>query len=171
MWLKVRQNPLQSCYRHCHFLIVLWIVYRYRRHWSHCLCHCLQVPVSLFFSSLFCSIVYRYLCHCSFPHCFVLLFTGTGVIVISPTRELSLQTFGVLKELLKHHNHTYGLIMGGTNRAEEAKKLAKGVNIIVATPGRLLDHLQVSTVCRINTQLFCVNLRSFYLYADEIQAK
>ncbi|XP_060596104.1 uncharacterized protein LOC132750179 [Ruditapes philippinarum] len=70
------------------------------------------------------------------------IFLGTGVIVISPTRELSMQTFGVLKELLKYHCHTYGLIMGGTNRHEEAKKLSKGVNILVATPGRLLDHLQ-----------------------------
>ena len=57
-----------------------------------------------------------------------------------------MQTFGVLKELLKYHHHTYGLIMGGTNRQEEAKKLGKGVNILVATPGRLLDHLQVSTI-------------------------
>ncbi|CAG5118180.1 unnamed protein product [Candidula unifasciata] len=67
---------------------------------------------------------------------------GTGVIIISPTRELSMQTFGVLKELLKYHHHTYGLVMGGTNRADEAKKLSKGINILVATPGRLLDHLQ-----------------------------
>ena len=70
------------------------------------------------------------------------------MVVISPTRELSMQTFGVLKELLKYHNHTYGLVMGGTNRAEEAKKLARGVNAIVATPGRLLDHLQVSGLVR-----------------------
>jgi len=69
--------------------------------------------------------------------------TGTGAIIISPTRELSMQTFGVLKELLKYHSHTYGLIMGGTNRQEEAKKLCRGVNILVATPGRLLDHMQV----------------------------
>lgn len=67
---------------------------------------------------------------------------GTGVIIISPTRELSMQTFGVLRELLKHHYHTYGLIMGGANRNSEAAKLAKGINIVVATPGRLLDHLQ-----------------------------
>jgi ATP-dependent RNA helicase DDX18/HAS1 len=67
---------------------------------------------------------------------------GTGVLIISPTRELSMQTFGVLRELLKHHNHTYGLIMGGANRNSEAQKLAKGINILVATPGRLLDHLQ-----------------------------
>jgi len=67
---------------------------------------------------------------------------GTGIIIISPTRELSMQTFGVLRELLKHHYHTYGLIMGGANRNSEAQKLAKGINILVATPGRLLDHLQ-----------------------------
>jgi len=67
---------------------------------------------------------------------------GTGVIIISPTRELSMQTFGVLRELLKHHYHTYGLIMGGANRTTEAQKLQKGINILVATPGRLLDHLQ-----------------------------
>ena len=36
--------------------------------------------------------------------------------------------------------------MGGTSRSEEAKKLARGINIIVATPGRLLDHLQVCVV-------------------------
>jgi len=67
---------------------------------------------------------------------------GTGVVIISPTRELSMQTFGVLRELLKHHYHTYGLIMGGANRAAEAQKLEKGINVLVATPGRLLDHLQ-----------------------------
>jgi ATP-dependent RNA helicase DDX18/HAS1 len=34
--------------------------------------------------------------------------------------------------------------MGGANRKAEAEKLAKGVNLLVATPGRLLDHLQNS---------------------------
>uniref|UniRef100_A0A4X2KZ40 ATP-dependent RNA helicase n=1 Tax=Vombatus ursinus TaxID=29139 RepID=A0A4X2KZ40_VOMUR len=67
---------------------------------------------------------------------------GTGVLILSPTRELAMQTFGVLKELMSHHVHTYGLIMGGSNRSAEAQKLANGINIIVATPGRLLDHMQ-----------------------------
>uniref|UniRef100_A0A9J7XIC5 ATP-dependent RNA helicase n=1 Tax=Cyprinus carpio carpio TaxID=630221 RepID=A0A9J7XIC5_CYPCA len=67
---------------------------------------------------------------------------GTGVVILSPTRELAMQTYGVLKELMTHHVHTYGLIMGGSNRSAEAQKLSNGVNIIVATPGRLLDHLQ-----------------------------
>ncbi|XP_075037309.1 ATP-dependent RNA helicase DDX18 [Mixophyes fleayi] len=67
---------------------------------------------------------------------------GTGVLILSPTRELAMQTYGVLKELMAHHVHTYGLIMGGSNRSAEAQKLANGVNIVVATPGRLLDHMQ-----------------------------
>lgn len=67
---------------------------------------------------------------------------GTGALVIAPTRELAMQTFGVLQELLTHQNQTLGLIMGGTSRQSEANKLAKGVNFLVATPGRLLDHLQ-----------------------------
>ena len=62
-----------------------------------------------------------------------------------------MQTYGVLKELMAHHVHTFGLLMGGSNRSAEAQRLANGVNILVATPGRLLDHLQVST-----PGLFCV---------------
>ena len=67
---------------------------------------------------------------------------GTGVIVVSPTRELALQIFGVARELMSHHSQTYGIVIGGANRRAEAEKLQKGVNLIIATPGRLLDHLQ-----------------------------
>ncbi|KAI8921040.1 P-loop containing nucleoside triphosphate hydrolase protein [Powellomyces hirtus] len=67
---------------------------------------------------------------------------GTGVVVISPTRELALQIFGVAKELMKYHHQTFGIVMGGANRKAEADKLGKGVNVLIATPGRLLDHLQ-----------------------------
>lgn len=67
---------------------------------------------------------------------------GTGVIVVSPTRELALQIFGVARELMAHHSQTYGIVIGGANRRAEAEKLTKGVNLVVATPGRLLDHLQ-----------------------------
>ncbi|CZS99424.1 probable ATP-dependent RNA helicase HAS1 [Rhynchosporium agropyri] len=66
---------------------------------------------------------------------------GTGVIIVSPTRELALQIFGVARELMSYHSQTYGIVIGGANKRAEAEKLAKGVNLIVATPGRLLDHL------------------------------
>ncbi|KAL4792077.1 P-loop containing nucleoside triphosphate hydrolase protein [Aspergillus venezuelensis] len=67
---------------------------------------------------------------------------GTGVLVVSPTRELALQIFGVARELLTAHSQTYGIVIGGANRRAEAEKLTKGVNLLIATPGRLLDHLQ-----------------------------
>jgi ATP-dependent RNA helicase DDX18/HAS1 len=68
---------------------------------------------------------------------------GTGVIVISPTRELALQIFGVCKELMKFHTQTFGIVMGGANKRSEEEKLVKGVNLLISTPGRLLDHLKV----------------------------
>ena len=89
---------------------------------------------------------------------------GTGVIIISPVRELAVQIYQELQKLMNgYHRQTYGLVMGQTNRTEESKKLAKGVNIIVATPGRLLDHLQ-------NTASFhCRNLQCLIIdEADRI---
>lgn len=68
---------------------------------------------------------------------------GTGVIIVSPTRELAIQIYGVAEELCKYHQLTHGLVIGGSNRKAETEKLVKGVNLLVATPGRLLDHLQV----------------------------
>ncbi|PVG02772.1 putative HAS1-helicase associated with Set1p [Serendipita vermifera] len=67
---------------------------------------------------------------------------GTGIIVVSPTRELALQIFGVAKDLMEHHSQTLGIVMGGANRKAEVDKLVKGVNLLIATPGRLLDHLE-----------------------------
>ncbi|KAG6789398.1 hypothetical protein POTOM_005496 [Populus tomentosa] len=67
---------------------------------------------------------------------------GTGVVVICPTRELAIQTHAVAKDLLKYHSQTLGLVIGGAARRGEAERLVKGVNLLVATPGRLLDHLQ-----------------------------
>ncbi|KAK8489571.1 hypothetical protein V6N13_123355 [Hibiscus sabdariffa] len=67
---------------------------------------------------------------------------GTGVIVICPTRELAIQTHKVAEDLLKYHSQTLGLVIGGSDRRGEARRIVKGVNLLVATPGRLLDHLQ-----------------------------
>lgn len=67
---------------------------------------------------------------------------GTAAVIISPTRELALQIYGVVADLCKYHSQSYGICMGGANRKLEADKLARGVALLVATPGRLLDHLQ-----------------------------
>ncbi|XP_071715671.1 ATP-dependent RNA helicase HAS1-like [Rutidosis leptorrhynchoides] len=88
---------------------------------------------------------------------------GTGVVVICPTRELAIQTHAVAKDLLKYHSQTLGLVIGGAARRGEAERLVKGVNLLVATPGRLLDHLQ-------NTKGFIYkNLKCFVIdEADRI---
>ena len=66
---------------------------------------------------------------------------GVGIIVITPTRELALQIYDVAKDLLFLAHKKCGVIIGGGYRKKEAKKLIRGVNLLIATPGRLLDHL------------------------------
>lgn len=85
---------------------------------------------------------------------------GAGAIIICPTRELAIQTHGVAKDLLKHHSQTLGMVTGGVSRRKEAERLAKGVNILVATPGRLLNHI-------LHTEWF--NYRNLkFLIIDEV---
>ncbi|KAL9664931.1 hypothetical protein QQ045_020340 [Rhodiola kirilowii] len=67
---------------------------------------------------------------------------GTVVIVLCPTRELAIQTHIAAVKLMKHHTQTVGLVIGGADRRKESELLLKGVNLLVATPGRLLDHLR-----------------------------
>eukprot|EP00055_Hartaetosiga_balthica_P003485 m.7978 g.7978 ORF g.7978 m.7978 type:complete len:611 (+) comp2975_c0_seq1:167-1999(+) len=87
---------------------------------------------------------------------------GTGCIIISPTRELAQQTFGVLESLLEHHSQTSCLSVGGLDRRAEAKRLGNGANFICATPGRLLDHLS-------NTNFKCDRLQMLIIdEADRI---
>lgn len=51
---------------------------------------------------------------------------------------------------MAQHSQTFGIVMGGANRRAEVDKLVKGVNLLVATPGRLLDHLEVRTSSVVN---------------------
>ncbi|KAM0948295.1 putative RNA helicase [Dioscorea sansibarensis] len=68
---------------------------------------------------------------------------GTFALVLVPTRELCMQVYEILQKLLhRFHWIVPGYIMGGENRSKEKARLRKGVNILIATPGRLLDHLR-----------------------------
>ncbi|WVQ85874.1 ATP-dependent RNA helicase DBP4 [Cryptococcus sp. DSM 104549] len=69
---------------------------------------------------------------------------GLGAVVISPTRELAVQTFTQLRDIGKYHNFSAGLVIGGKPLKEEQERLGR-MNILIATPGRLLQHLD-STV-------------------------
>ena len=67
---------------------------------------------------------------------------GTASVIISPTRELTIQTYHVFRDLLHYHHHSHGILMGGANRKTEIEKLKKGQEILITTPGRFLDHLK-----------------------------
>nr|XP_037867357.1 probable ATP-dependent RNA helicase pitchoune isoform X3 [Bombyx mori] len=68
---------------------------------------------------------------------------GTFSIIIAPTRELAIQTYSVLQELINHHNKiTSTLVIGGESRKKQSSDLVQGMHIVVATPGRLFDHMR-----------------------------
>ncbi|XEV05292.1 hypothetical protein FSHL1_010579 [Fusarium sambucinum] len=64
---------------------------------------------------------------------------GLGALIISPTRELAVQIFQVLQKIGTKHSFSAGLIIGGKSLKEEAERLDR-MNILVCTPGRMLQH-------------------------------
>ncbi|XP_074654418.1 ATP-dependent DNA helicase DDX31-like [Tubulanus polymorphus] len=85
---------------------------------------------------------------------------GTFALVIVPTRELAVQSYETFIKLVKPFTWIVpGAIMGGERKKSEKARIRKGINILVSTPGRLLDHLE-------NTEsLNITNLR--WLIIDE----
>ena len=86
--------------------------------------------------------------------------SGLFAIVLAPTRELCKQISVVLENLLRCASWIVaGTVIGGEKKKSEKARLRKGLNILVATPGRLADHLD-------NTEVLDVsNLR--WLVLDE----
>jgi ATP-dependent RNA helicase DDX31/DBP7 len=68
--------------------------------------------------------------------------SGLFAIVLAPTRELCKQISVVLEHLLGcAHYIVAGTVIGGERKKSEKQRIRKGINILVATPGRLVDHL------------------------------
>ena len=67
---------------------------------------------------------------------------GPGAIILSPTRELAVQTFQVLRNIGSHHNFSAGLLVGGKKEFGLEQQHVPKMNIVVATPGRLMQHLE-----------------------------
>jgi ATP-dependent RNA helicase DDX10/DBP4 len=65
---------------------------------------------------------------------------GLGALIISPTRELAIQIFEVLRKIGRYHTFSAGLVIGGRSLQEERERLSR-MNILVCTPGRMLQHL------------------------------
>ncbi len=63
-------------------------------------------------------------------------------LVLEPTRELAVQVHEAFERLGRDHKLTIALLMGGVSFAEQNAKIDRGADIVIATPGRLLDHLE-----------------------------
>ncbi|GBE57566.1 ATP-dependent RNA helicase RhlE [bacterium BMS3Abin01] len=64
---------------------------------------------------------------------------GIKALVVTPTRELALQIDEVARSCSRYSGHRSMAVFGGVGYTPQAKKLRKGVELLVATPGRLLD--------------------------------
>lgn len=72
--------------------------------------------------------------------------SGLFAVILTPTRELAVQIHAVLESMLRCHHHLVpGVVVGGEKKKSEKARIRKGVNILVATPGRLADHLENTT--------------------------
>lgn len=67
-------------------------------------------------------------------------------LVVTPTRELALQITAELGKLVSGSGVNVLAVYGGQDVEKQLKKLDKGVQIVVGTPGRLLDHIRRETV-------------------------
>ncbi|ETI20804.1 hypothetical protein G647_07146 [Cladophialophora carrionii CBS 160.54] len=67
-------------------------------------------------------------------------YDGVGALILSPTRELAIQIFEVLRKVGRNHMFSAGLVIGGKSLQEERERLGR-MNILVATPGRMLQHM------------------------------
>ena len=65
---------------------------------------------------------------------------GLGALILSPTRELAIQIFEVLRKIGRYHTFSAGLVIGGKSLPEEQERLGR-MNILVCTPGRMLQHM------------------------------
>jgi ATP-dependent RNA helicase RhlE len=67
-------------------------------------------------------------------------------LVLTPTRELAAQVAESVREYGCHLPFKTAVIFGGVSINTQIAKLRKGVDVVVATPGRLLDHMQKGTI-------------------------
>ena len=79
------------------------------------------------------------------------------VLVLSPTRELASQIAESFKTYGRHQGVSVGIVFGGVAQGPQRSMLARGVDVLVATPGRLLDHLQQGSLDLKSTEVLVLD--------------
>ena len=67
---------------------------------------------------------------------------GVRAVILSPTRELSIQIYEDIEKYAKYMDVQTTILIGGKDLQKQRESLKKGTEIIIATPGRLLEHIE-----------------------------
>ncbi|WP_333585601.1 DEAD/DEAH box helicase [Phenylobacterium sp.] len=78
-------------------------------------------------------------------------------LVIAPTRELADQVASSFERYAKYHKLSWALLIGGVSFGDQEAKLDRGVDVLIATPGRLLDHFERGKLLLTGVQLLVVD--------------
>jgi ATP-dependent RNA helicase RhlE len=78
-------------------------------------------------------------------------------LIVTPTRELAIQIDENIREYSKYTNIKHAVIFGGVKQGRQVEKLRKGIHILVATPGRLLDLQSQGLVDLSSIKLFVLD--------------
>lgn len=79
------------------------------------------------------------------------------VLVVSPTRELAVQIYDSFKTYGKFTTFKAAVIFGGVGQEQQVRALAQGVDVLVATPGRLLDLIQQRHIVLAGLEIFVLD--------------
>ena len=78
-------------------------------------------------------------------------------LILEPTRELAAQVAENFEKYGKYHKLSMALLIGGVSFGDQEKKLDRGVDVLIATPGRLLDHCGRGKVLLTGVQILVID--------------
>ena len=78
-------------------------------------------------------------------------------LILEPTRELAAQVAESFEKYGKYHKLSMALLIGGVSFADQETKLDRGVDVLIATPGRLLDHFERGKLMLTGVQILVVD--------------
>jgi len=78
-------------------------------------------------------------------------------LVLVPTRELAMQIEEAVRRASKNTHLRLGLVLGGVSRLRQIKQMAAGVDMLIATPGRLMDHIKEGNIDVSHTQFLVLD--------------
>ena len=78
-------------------------------------------------------------------------------LILCPTRELAAQVAENFETYGKYHKLSMALLIGGVAFADQERKIDRGVDVLIATPGRLLDHVERGKLVLLGVQILVVD--------------